>query len=55
MKYEAFVQRDQVSGQTKEHCLSGVHLGKDRQEQPCEWPTILHTDSTLLTWRELLI
>ena len=30
MKYEAFVQRDQVSGQTNEHCLSGVHPGKDQ-------------------------
>lgn len=34
MKYEAFVQRDQVSGQTKEHGLSGVHPGKDRQSSP---------------------
>lgn len=39
MKYVAFVQRDQVSGQTKKYCLSSVHLGKEPTGAGpfCEW------------------
>lgn len=57
MKYVAFVQRDQVSGQTKKHCLSSVHLGKGPKGAGpfVNGSTIPHTEAALPTWREFLL
>lgn len=57
MKYVAFVQRDQVSGQTKKHCLSSVHLGKGPKGAGSfvNGSTIPHTEAALPTWREFLL